>query len=889
MSFLTMRGWVNVFWGLKSSEGRVGAAAITMLLIGVGSLVLLNMLAAIVIQFIKTGNKYLERRFWLWHYPGNLDTVTELELVVWAKRNNRTISRLFHDNPNSLRSFRGLFFFIYGRLKNPEQTAYDDFDPDNEKHFENLNNKEEIEDLSDILPKRGKITALSPNCNVFKFIRKVSLDRFSSLNITILTLLVLDLLLFACASRITNPRVQEAIVKGNTILCAIFGAELLLMIVSFGPIHYWNSFYNIFETVLILLALGSLQRDSFNGLCPYANIFRLARVFRARSRYAPKKAYALDSLSAVADHWIGIFNETLESIGTYLVVLMACLYIVSVISIRLFPAYLSAPLLGGVVNATAISYRSFTTPSGATITLPVKPLISNTTLPLVHLETAWSGAVLSQYTYTYFSIAYVTNFSIGYLNSWYTFMISYTLRTQERFFWFFFVWVFLAQYIITPVLVARIIIIMDKHVSLLIRDSIDRNNDLLRRLGALRQKAQLFKYFGRLKKHASDREAAGSRGGLKAMRTEVVDVEVENNVQVHPIIAFLQERSGRHLFLFRPEGFVVWGARLVLRGWPMNVALFLAILLTVADVLAADNVSQRTTLMVESACIAIFYIEMVVCWVAHSLFLPGGYLRSPLRLLDLALNLGLLYTLAAKDRLFVPFLVLRVAKIPFSTSWFVRSVALRRLARASKKAAIPLLALMFSSLFVCFFFAVFAVQLWRYEMHSCTTLPYNPSLVYPGGLHRYANTTDFPHGCRGFFPQYAASLEWNANVDTFDNIFEACETMFRVFMMNNWGTILFLALSGDGKDVNPRFGASSAGFIYFIFAALIATIFNVLFACVIYYHYLVEVYTEGQRLIANQDVVTLNELKVSVQVCEVFAFICVLMVAFFFCHVLRRC
>lgn len=324
MSFFTMRGWSNIFWAIVYTRGQISGTVIALILMGLGGLLVLNTVVAMVVRFMKTGSKVLERRHWLRLYPGNLSSVTELDLVMWAKRNNQLLLDMEEESGSHIRSFRSLVIAFVSMISSSDsEDMMNEGDSNNDgsdinetkdngvndAHAQFLDILEESKRQKALGPKRSKIRFLSPNCNIFKFLRHAAQDRFSSWNLIIFSMILVDLLLFACLSRFTDSKVLQMVLVGNVVLSVLFGVELLVMILSFGPIHYFNSFFNIYEAMLILLALGSLP----NGICPYANIFRVIRIFRDQSRYISERRYARNSIWIDLNNWIIMINEAVES------------------------------------------------------------------------------------------------------------------------------------------------------------------------------------------------------------------------------------------------------------------------------------------------------------------------------------------------------------------------------------------------------------------------------------------------------------------------------------------------------------------------------------------------------------------------------------------------
>lgn len=860
---MTMRGWPNIFWAIHDGVGPTSAALLVLVLMGVGGTLVLNMVVAFFVQNIKIDSKLAERRTWLRSFPGDLENLTELDLVLWAKRNNKQLNTFLalHEPRVSTRAILKSFYRFFRKPGDLSEQLISEDDDQKDIAFEDVDVSHQHLLLSKNAPEpKQKIRFMVPNCSIFKGIRQLALDPLGPWNMAIFALLLIDLLFFACDSRNASQSVQDAIKIGNAILCVVFALEIIFMLISFGPIRYWNSFFNCSETVLVIIALISIQTN----MCPYANIFRLVRIFRSRAVWLNASEYKTGSLIYYFEHWIKIVKESIESLSIHFLMQLTMLFIFSVVSMRIFSLMSTTSISSGYGN---INLK--TTVFNSTALLNSSAIPAAFVPPVYHLETVWWGKVVSSYSFTNFGVAYVTNFNLGYMNSWYHTMVSYVLQTKVRVFWYFFLWVFIANYVITPVLLARILVIMEKHVVQMVRNQVDRNKELVECLTQYKQKALLFRYMQVLRKNAVEQEMNADPTKVTAVastnalaKNEVVEGDDDDAPEETWIAKQIAVRQAYTLYLFPHDSAVRRFCTELLTSTKLGYALIAGILASVIVVLGDGKLSTALLIILELYILCVFCFEMGLKWVAHGIVtLPNAYVKDPFNYVDAILNGIVLFTTISQNYVIFPFIIIRIFKIPNVADKLYFSASLRKLAISTRKAALSMFALATLSMFVCFVFAVFGVQLWSRGFWYCKNKTFDNNFEYPPGLSRYTATSSFPTGCSGTSSS-GTKLVWRSNSDTFDDIFAACQSIFRVIVMNNWGEIMFNSMSDKGRDYQPQYPYSPSSFVYYAFIGLIATCLNVMFACVIYYHYLFEVLTDGQKIIVNQDQVTWNEMKV---------------------------
>lgn len=84
-SFFFMRNWVNIYWAISDSKGPYAALFILFMIIGCGTVSMLNLFIPVVLAFMKVSGKYAQRLIWLRAYPGDIYSVRFIMITIITK------------------------------------------------------------------------------------------------------------------------------------------------------------------------------------------------------------------------------------------------------------------------------------------------------------------------------------------------------------------------------------------------------------------------------------------------------------------------------------------------------------------------------------------------------------------------------------------------------------------------------------------------------------------------------------------------------------------------------------------------------------------------------------------------------------------------------------
>eukprot|EP01041_Mallomonas_annulata_P006818 gene6818-13815_t len=81
---ISLRGWGDLFWALRDADGYFGAYIYLILVIGICSLVLLNIFPAITFKYLSESAHNREKKDWRQRYIGDSSSLTDFDLMLWA-------------------------------------------------------------------------------------------------------------------------------------------------------------------------------------------------------------------------------------------------------------------------------------------------------------------------------------------------------------------------------------------------------------------------------------------------------------------------------------------------------------------------------------------------------------------------------------------------------------------------------------------------------------------------------------------------------------------------------------------------------------------------------------------------------------------------------------
>ncbi|XP_061820991.1 sodium channel protein type 5 subunit alpha-like [Nerophis lumbriciformis] len=154
-----------------------------------------------------------------------------------------------------------------------------------------------------------------------RLVKIMVMDPFLDLAITVC--IVLNTLFMAMEHYPMTEEFNRMLSIGNQVFSGIFTAEMLLKIIALDPYYYFQTGWNIFDSIIVCLSLMELGLSSVEGLSVLRS-FRLLRVF--------KLARSWPTLNTL----IKIIGNSMGALGNLTLVLAIIVFIFAVVGMQLF-------------------------------------------------------------------------------------------------------------------------------------------------------------------------------------------------------------------------------------------------------------------------------------------------------------------------------------------------------------------------------------------------------------------------------------------------------------------------------------------------------------------------------------------------------------------------
>jgi Ion transport protein len=832
------------------------------------------MFPAIFIISLKRCEDTQRRLEWLAHFPGDKETVTELELFLWASNNQNIFFRIQNAPSVNIISqiINGCFRccqYVGVFSKTPPPKPKIEMAKVEEKGKMLLKDSADDDDDDGAFlgaeeddPDFGKGKLCVPKCRSIGAMRSIFTAEASPFSQFINLVIVLNILSLA-ADAYSTPKVgRHAVLILNYVFISIFMLEVVVKIILLGPCLYLDSPFNLLDFTLVILSIPTFFDSSFQVLGAL-RILRLARLARSGqinrlynqlnsegTQKAPKIPIDLGRLSAM------IF-DMLSPMSNNIVLILVLMYIYSLIGMQFFASPGAAPYDLPPFNLT-----------------PRNPgeVAANTTATEINRIFS-AGQYLPRMNFNCFGNAFVTVFNIGLLNGWYLFMIN-TIRLQghEGVLWYFFSYVYFVVFLLGSTLIASVASVLDGHAKAMVRDIAGSNKSIVDRYAILSRRERLRGWFKRLKKNTIETgDAMNQKGGKVKVKREGVSDWMEDAPPEAFLTRMIRERADYSLYLLSRRSLIRRYLKRVVENIIFQIIITFAVLISVIGVISTES-DMLGPLNEPVFIVAVFLLEMALLWLVYGLIgAPDAYFNQPLYLIDFFVNIAMLYAYYSKVDVLNQLRLFRMLKLPNLMLFLTDSNTLRLFFTMLFEAIPSLRSVLCMALGTTFLAGVVGVQLYTGTFSHCSYQD------YPGARGRYeVDPFNFPTGCLDIgydntnatptivngvltgFGTILKDLHWQARLDNFDSIFTACKSCLRVIMSNEWQGILFSALDQVDVDVQPKtnYRRSSGGgsFIFFFILSLIGITIGALYVSIFYYHFLITGTLTGRKsMIGRRD------------------------------------
>ena len=836
MTIVTLRGWPTLFWQIAECKGLWIAYVIFSIIILFVTFMTVNLFAAIFIVAFRTNHERNIKREWLKYYPGLIDDVKELELFRWAFTAGDVLAER-QAEASDASVITSLFRFIWSKVDpSGHAKSMKNLEKQKEAWYTSRDNiGKSVEDRLGKVPWRPCL----PPCTLWEKMREVTIKDNSPFNTFIIIAIIGNILLMATESDDASSFQLFITFWLYVMFNAIFAFEILVKITLLGPIVYLDSAFNLFDVFLVLMGLLQYGADvpRFLTNLRIIRLLRLARLYKL-VKLVNASASSLRDPTITFKRLMNMAFDLIAPMCNALLMTLIFLYVFSLIGMQflIFPFKFNDHLVANTTNTN--------------VTMTEEAAAYN-------LFDAFGGNTRDRMNFNTFGNAFVTVFNIMFFNGWHVGMLE-TLRGLQNSLltWYYILLIFLCNYFTIATLTATVTNIFDEGAKRTINEMASYNAGRLDRLCDLRRKCLLYSYFSKFKTgtvHNEEARQAASVAGVAVVRKPIIIEESFSEPMDTPWLEQFQERRKDYSFyLFQPilvpddEGRVIrnfnvrFSAEFLLKSYPIQICIWIALLWAVLGILSVEESINDLPLVkavLDYFIIAVFLFEMLLKSIVAGV---DGYLARPMNWVDVLTNVAMILALIFPNLVVLNRVrILRLIKIPEMVMNFSSSLSLRLLVTAIEEAPASLLTLCIVFCLFIFFFAVIGLQSWSSQFYRCS----DP--MYPGNYPLFESIPGYPNGCDGIAyvkNKYDDHYYWvqiltSKAQDNFDNIFDACKAVFRIFTLSEFQNIVYSAMDTTDDGYQPKNNFSRATFIYFLVAGiLVITILELLMAT-IYYHF----------------------------------------------------
>lgn len=829
LTFITMRGWGDLFFALVDANGPALCFALLAACFIIVSQIYVNMISAVFTNNMRKVETREMKSLIESAYPGTKETSSELEILIWAFNSGVFLETELGEDRILTKTFSYVskaIEVLRAQRKEDKMVLNGAKPKGNEGKNKNRAKKEEL----------GEPYCV-PKCRGCDAVRWFFASESGPLSLFVIFIVLVDTVSLAFDSSNPSDQTLQALAVIDLVATSIFIVDVVLRIAVMGPCMFFDNSFNILDFTLVLFNVISFV----TGTAGFISNFRVVRLFRLMRLYKIMYLMKLREGQASSDASIGLvrFVSLLMEIGRpvtqFLVLLMTVMFTMAIIGMHSF---------GIVDNYTSLYDAEF---PGLT--------------PLVLV---WSGVHTLRMNFESFAAAFITLFNMSCLDGWYPTMWTYIKAVGFESAVFFVFWIIVSNWLMQGLLTAFVMLEMEKLARDYILCESIGNKITIQNIIRIKDNQRLTLTFGVMKKFASDID--GELLGETTQTTKLVKEAAEDEPELPWLTAFFLKRKNYRMYFVKPGGVLEIIFNSIKNSLIFNLAVSFSVLISVATILnSADGggdgyfyFDTKIWTLINLIVTAIFLAEMFLMWAVYGMFSPKAtaYFWQPINWLEFIVNAMMIIGMVSTDdnlkSLLRKFRIVRIAKLPGIITSFSTNRSLNTFLQSITASFTSITSVVMTSIMLIFFIAIIGVQVFKGLFNHCS---YSD---YPNGRSFSESDSAYPNGCEGiafvnFTADYSATTDLyvTTRVDNFDNIGLAMNSVFRVFMLNDWQGILYSALDFTSIDHQPYPFANLASFLFFIPSLLLGLVMLSLLIGVIYYHYIVENTFTGYKVVRD--------------------------------------
>jgi len=827
-AFTSLRGWPIIFCAIADVKSKLFAWFILIILSSATGCLCINMYPAIFLSSLKQNEDVIRKIHLIEYYPGDALTTPELELLVWAAKNEDYIKR--RRNHHKKNEGGSLLIQLINRLPCCSTSLF---------YQRELDKKGKPFDPDSTNPNKYSCV---PSSQFFINLRRLTIVEGSSFSKFIAGVVFLNIGILALDSSDPSDIITLLIKLVNIVCSAIFFLEIVIKFTVSGPIMYFADGWNILDLFLSLMSIPFFINDSssFSQNFRAVRLLRLARLSRLAQVY--KVVRSVDVEASMLSR-----NPSMSIARFVGMILDISLPITNVFMLTMIFFFIF----------TILGMQFFAQPRGPDYDINIDATYDqNLIAPLIDLKMKFAGGkYLDRMNFNCFGNAFITIQNIASYNGWYVLMVEIKRRIGGYTVVYFIMLITVVDYFIFATLTASLIGLMERNADSLLNTISEDNKKFLNRITEIRQKCVTRHYFNIFKQKTIDSDeaqAAVTTDAAPKMKREEIDDAYEAPVDTNFVEAFYESTAHSSFYIFSANNPVRVFSRVLLDNSIFQGGVLFAIFVAATSIITNRSealFSASFWNFLDFILLIIFLVEMFMIMIRDTVWDSRGFIYSVQNVTDLVVNIFMVLDFFASEGYFDRFRIVRLLKMAGVVKYFLRNKTLDALLKALEQSVSSTAAIMTVVLILIFYTGVIGLQTYSGSLSRCS---YDG---YPGGRARTEVDNIYPNGCNGY-----ANINWNnqgyyewinifwyQTIDNFDDIFKACRVVVRVFFNFEWQAALYGALDSVGNGLQPKNNSSREAYIYFLIMYILGFALCSMPVAVIYYHHYLIVKSTGKK------------------------------------------
>jgi hypothetical protein len=836
--------------------------------LGVG-LLCANLFAASFYATLRGESEKETKLGWVAAYPGPKTTVTEYELLLWGNSNPDCIAdyrkkRATAESKKFFTYIANTFRRICGGKKSAKaiekekkrkrhgQKLVRAAVKDLEKKRDRAKTVEEEEKFEEELAAAEMAAKIAneptypcvPPCRSLVKMRSILDDDFSSINLFVTLVVILNVIVLALDSSVYPDGVQHSATVCNYIFSGIYIGEAVIKLTAYGPCMYFSDRWNCFDFFLLIMMLPQYAVPKFR-LVNNLRLLRLLRLSRVVKASNNKNQREKVSEYMYPSRVLGLMITMIPYIAGTFAFNLLLMFIFACMGQQFFNGDNFPENIYRVDDYIVYNLSTFTTPD------------------IYESAYLFGGQYVERMNYNNFINSYYTVFNLSMLNFYYQSLIYEIEKFNVGVLGYYFLLLLVCYYLPNATILSSIVTLVELDARRTLTQIAEQNKFTLDRAGVLSSTCQMRKLFRNWKRNTDDSitevgeggTSTAGQGAVEKQQRPMVEEVPEEELGAGELAQFFRIRRKSSFYVFSRHGPVRNFLHFFLKLRATNTLILAAVLATTVAVITGQSnqiMNGEGWKQLNRYVAGIFLGEMVLRMIASCVYgTRNAYMYKFLNVLDFVLNFFILLEAFTSLGLIHQLRLLRLLKIPDLLPLILRADTLQNMMVAIRKGFVSFLSVIAVAGVFVFCISIVTMQLYSLRFRYCS------DRGYPGGAELFGATPGFPDGCSGTAVESRTNqtlpIHVNLHRDHFDGIFAAGRSIFRVVTRNEFAPIIYNSADVTGDNREPENFASKGWLALWIVVVFFSYTVAFLPAAVIYFHFFCVNATRGRKYIIGEN------------------------------------